>query len=84
MKTKTQLTADALEVGGWYRAKQYREFLTINNDRQIIWKGITQVQYNSDSVRNGRHFPRVTIEAFLKWADRRLTDAEIAAYNARQ
>jgi hypothetical protein len=42
------------------------------NDRQILWIDSfgSQVQYDSPSVTNGRRYPKVSMEAFEKWAGR--------------
>ena len=72
------LTAADLEVGHTYRAKRPAPAGTIFdplvNDRQIRWIGFETVQYDSPSVAAGRRYPTVTIEAFLKWAARDVTD----------
>ena len=62
------LTEKDLKVGRTYRAKRYREWFNCNNDRNIVWMGNTTVQYNSDTVKIGQHYPRVDIEKFLRWA----------------
>ena len=62
------LTKEDLQVGGIYRAKRYREWLHLNNNRRIVWMGDATVQYDSDTVRIGQHYPRIDIEKFLRWA----------------
>lgn len=62
------LTKKDLKVGSTYRGKRYREFLGQSNDRIIVWIGDTTVQYDSDTVKIGRHLPRIDIEKFLRWA----------------
>jgi hypothetical protein len=46
------------------------------NDRSILYvneiSGI--IQYDGPAVANGRHYPKVTIEVFDKWAGREVTD----------
>jgi len=44
------------------------------NDRTILHIGATTVQYDSPSVSFGRHFPSVSREKFLAWAERDVTD----------
>jgi len=63
------LTKEDLKVGGVYRAKRYREFpFGGSNDRNILWMDEYEVQYNSDSVKIGRRYPKISIGAFLRWA----------------
>lgn len=62
---------DDLKEGGTYRAKRFREGLFgNNNDRTILYlnriSGV--VQYDSDTVATGRHYPQTTIDAFVRWA----------------
>lgn len=46
------------------------------NDRQVKWVNSerTQVQYDSPSTPLGRHYPKVSMEAFLKWVKEDVTD----------
>ena len=62
------LTKEDLKVGSTYRAKRHKECLGFTNDRTIVWMSDTTVQYNSDTVKIGRHYPRISIERFLRWA----------------
>jgi len=62
------LTKEDLKVGSTYRAKRYRECLGKSNDRIIVWMNDRRVQYDSDTVKIGRHFPKIDIEMFLRWA----------------
>ena len=63
-----------LAIGKTYRAKKPARtggiLYTFVNDRQIMWVSadFAHVQYDSAALPNGRHYPRVTMEAFLKWA----------------
>jgi hypothetical protein len=79
----TALTADQLVVGRVYRAKRPapadRTFSNQDgfyNDRQVVWIGAfgTEVQYDGPAVANGRHLPKIAMDAFLKWADKDVTD----------
>lgn len=67
-----------LKVGRTYRAKRPAaagDYLSpLVNDRTIVWLGMLEVQYDGPSVGFGRHYPKVSIEAFLKWAARDVTD----------
>jgi hypothetical protein len=61
----------SLAVGTCYRSKKPRSvglFSRLVDDRQIVWLGIDQVQYDSPTVKRGRKFPIVSRGAFLKWA----------------
>lgn len=67
-----------LIVGHTYEAKKPGRVGTMLdplwNDRQILWIGVAEVQYDSPSVACGRRMPRVGIEQFRKWAGRDITD----------
>ncbi|CAM5386977.1 hypothetical protein [Rhodanobacter lindaniclasticus] len=70
--------ADVLQlvVGHVYEAKRptvvglFDRFI---NDRQILWVGLTEVQYDSPTVRPGWHYPKISAEAFRNWAARDVT-----------
>lgn len=74
----TATTELELKVGRTYRAKRpapagggwQREV----NDRTVLWVGAAEVQYDGPSVARGRHYPRMPIDAFRKWADRDVTN----------
>ena len=55
------------------RPKSVGMFEPLINDRQIKWIGFEEVQYDSPTVGFGRSYPRVSKEAFLKWAARDIT-----------
>lgn len=65
-----------LVVGHVYEAKRptvvglFDRFI---NDRQILWVGLTEVQYDGPTVGFGRHYPKVSHEAFRNWAARDVT-----------
>lgn len=67
------------KVGQVWRAKRPRaagSFISpAVNDRQILWVDSfgTTIQYDSTSVAPGRKYPKVTREAFEKWAAREVT-----------
>lgn len=66
-----------LIVGRTYEGKRKAGvgiFPALVNDRQIKWIGLDEVQYDSPTVAFGRHYPKVTKAAFLKWAKRDVTD----------
>ncbi|MCH0685638.1 hypothetical protein KVQ01_11465 [Escherichia coli] len=67
-----------IKVGRTYRAKKPRAagllFSPLVNDRTVIWVGFRELQYDGPSVKNGSHYPRVSIDKFLAWADRDVTD----------
>lgn len=72
------MTALELKVGRTYRAKKPAPSdasrAALVNDRTVIWVGEFDVQYDGPAVAIGRKLPRVSKEAFLKWADRDVTD----------
>lgn len=65
-----------LKVGRVYRAKRPARVRGAINDRQIIWIDSLGVilQYDGPAVRAGLHYPKMTCEAFHKWAARDVTD----------
>lgn len=72
-----RLTAEDLQVGKTYRAKKPRKagvFGNLYNDRTIIWRDAHQVQYDGPAVRDGRHYPKIAVEAFLAWAAREVEE----------
>lgn len=64
------LTAADIQVNKWYRSKNSRIIGGVVNDRKVIHISNfrTQVQYDSSAVKEGRTYPMVSMEAFLKWA----------------
>lgn len=68
--------AQHLAINQVWRAKSPRNCGGLVNDRQILHVShITgQVQYDGPAVAFGRHYPKCTIQAFLRWADREVTD----------
>ncbi|KGC03547.1 hypothetical protein DM81_3450 [Burkholderia multivorans] len=66
--------------GQVWRAKRPKAagpfFARLINDRQIVWVDSlgTTIQYDSPTVAPGRHYPKVSREAFEKWAGREVTD----------
>lgn len=68
-----------LIVGHTYEAKRIKQvglFFPLYNDRQIVYinRATGMVQYDSPTVALGRKLPFVSIEQFLKWAKRDITD----------
>lgn len=72
------LTVNDLKRGHVYSAKkpQAGVFNQMVNDRQILHINLLEkiVQYDSPTIRIGRKYPKVSIDAFLKWADKDITD----------
>lgn len=61
--------------GGLYRGKRPRRLFNGEyDDRVIIWgpTAFGEIQYDSYAVRDGRHYPRTTVEKFLRWASHRI------------
>ena len=68
LEKKEIMPAD-LKVGVTYFAKRRTTTAFGNsNDRTIIWLGLMQLQYDSDTVKNGRNYPSISVEKFCKWA----------------
>lgn len=75
-KRETGLSKDDLRVDATYRAKRPRHYGDgIYNDRTIIWRGETTVQYDGPAVKFGQSYPRVSIKKFLRWASHEITEA---------
>jgi hypothetical protein len=68
------LTKEDLVVGGLYRGHGYNPMC--DNDRIIIWMDDRYVQYDSYTIRNGRNYPTVEIEKFLRWAKERVVKGD--------
>lgn len=71
----SDLTEKDLTEGGLYRAKNPRKCANGEfNDRVILWRSNTRVQYDSYAVANGRKYPEIGIDQFLKWAGHRINE----------
>ena len=71
-----EIEAKDLKAGSYYRAKKPRKMFDGGfNDRRILWINPDgdKVQYDSPTVRDGRHYPTVSIEKFLKWVGKEIT-----------
>jgi len=44
------------------------------NDRQVIWIGNNQVQYDSPSIATGNKFRSMSLDDFARWAHKDVTD----------
>lgn len=67
---KTEIKRENLKVGQVWRAKKPQRVGLIRqywNDRMIIYIGPAEVQYDSPAVGNGKKYPRISMERFLKW-----------------
>lgn len=67
------ITEADLRVGHVYSAKRPQTaglFDDRLNDRLVLHLNMIDrtLQYDSPTVRNGRRFPRVSIDTFLRWA----------------
>jgi len=70
------ITEKDLKAGAYYRAKKPRKMYDGGfNDRRILWISADRekVQYDSPTVGNGRHYPTVPTERFLKWVGKEIT-----------
>lgn len=67
-----------LAVGRVYRGHKPTStgsiFNPVVNDRQILWIGAFELQYDSPTVKNGQHYKRMLISDFRKWAAKDVTD----------
>lgn len=68
-----------LRVGRVYRGKRKpTTFVALHeevyNDRQVLWIGLGEVQYDAPSVRAGRNYPKIPKDKFLAWAGEDVTD----------
>lgn len=66
-----------IKVGRTYRAKKpaMAGYDGYANDRQVLHVSMDgYVQYDGPSVHAGRNYPRVSMDAFQKWASRDITD----------
>jgi hypothetical protein len=76
-----QVTANDVKVGRIFSAKRPSVsgdiFCPVYNDRQVVHVDALGllVQYDSPAVKLGRHYPRVPMEKFLKWAGADVTDS---------
>lgn len=71
-ENRKALTADDIQVNKTYRGKNpaaagYDRAL---NDRTVLYisRSRTEVQYDSSAVGDGKEYPTVPMEKFLKWA----------------
>lgn len=77
MAKKKELTPADLQQGHVYRAKKPRKvglFNPVWDDRQILWMGGEHLQYDSPMIKDGHHYRKVLITAFLKWAGEDVTN----------
>lgn len=66
-----------LEQGHTYSAKRPASvgvFDPVWNDRMILRLWENSVQYDSPTIRDGRKYPIVSKEKFLRWAKEDVTD----------
>lgn len=69
-----------LKVGRVYRAKRPRVVHTLGgsyiNDRQILYISPFEetIQYDTPKVGFGSRYPVISVEKFLKWAAKDITD----------
>lgn len=71
------LTVKDIMPGRCYEAKRPARigWPPLYNDRQVKWVSSlrAEVQYDSPAVADGRHYPKVSMEKFLKWTGRDVT-----------
>jgi hypothetical protein len=73
-----ELTEKDIQVGRCYEAKRiaFVGGANLANDRQAIHinPSRTEVQYDSPTVKDGANYPVVSMEKFVAWARRDVTD----------
>ena len=68
-----------IQAGKYYRAKKPRRCMDGGyDDRRVLHvdREGQNVQYDSYTVADGRHYPTVPMERFLKWAGKEITKQE--------
>jgi hypothetical protein len=73
------MEAKEIVVGNYYRAKKPKKLFDGGyDDRRILYisQGQREVQYDSPTVGNGRRYPTITMERFLKWVGKQITEAD--------
>lgn len=73
-KQQDALNLVELREGRVYRGKNPRCCDGYINDRHVLRLNERMVQYDGPAVAPGRHYPMVSVESFLNWADRDVTD----------
>lgn len=70
MAKREPLTVKDIRIGATYRGKTRRSNdWGQSNDRTVLYiSPLGEVQYDSDMLPNGRRYPRVTMDKFLRWA----------------
>jgi len=70
----TILNASQIIRGHTYRSSRPRSSPLGNDDRYVVYVCQGEVQYNSDTVRNGARYPMVPMVQFLRWAAKDVTE----------
>ena len=73
------MEAKDIKRGAFYRAKKPRKVIDGGyDDRRILWVSQDQlsIQYDSPTVGNGRRYPTIPMERFLKWVGKEVTKEE--------
>ncbi len=67
---------DDLIVGSTYRAKKPKQVTLFGkiDDRQIIWRNSTTIQFDGPGVKFGQYHPKVHVVKFLLWVGSDVTD----------
>lgn len=77
---REKMKIEDLKVGRVYRAKRPRVVHTLGgsyiNDRQILYISPFEetIQYDTPKVGFGSRYPVISVEKFLKWAAKDITD----------
>lgn len=70
------MNREELKINHVYEAKKPKVANILTgylNDRMILFIGINFVQYDSPTVKNGRTYPKIPIDTFMKWVGRDVT-----------
>lgn len=75
------MTAAEIKRGHVYRAKHPRKRYTLGlgdhfTDREVVYVDERRVQYDGPHIKLGQHFPTVSMDEFLAWVGKDVTEQE--------
>ena len=73
-----------LVSGHFYRAKKPKRVSDGGyDDRRVLWisEDRSKIQYDSPTIGQGRHYPTIPTERFLKWVGKEITKEEYESTN---
>ncbi len=74
------MNPEDIKVGKLYRGNRRRKLISGEYDDRIVLHvsgdglGNSHVQYDSNAIRIGRHYPTVSMYRFLKWCHSEMED----------